>query len=111
MASKQDSITATKSFEARLLEAERWRLALMAMCMLLFAGVWELRRTFNDKVASEESVFYPIITILAVGFVVYAIGFADASRRISRQVGFPKWRAYASVVVDLGVPFGCLLVA
>ena len=52
------SITSSESFQARLLQAEQWRLGLMIACLAALLKVWLLRRLLGGVVASTDAAFY-----------------------------------------------------
>jgi serine phosphatase RsbU (regulator of sigma subunit) len=103
------SITSSESFQARLLQAERWRLGLTGGCMAGLVVMWILRRVFGGVVASVDELFAQGLGILGAGLLLTGLLFWDVSRRAKAGLGLPAGRVTASAAIDLGVPFGCLL--
>jgi serine phosphatase RsbU (regulator of sigma subunit) len=104
------SITSTESFQARLLQAERWRLGLVAGCMSALLFVWIGRRAVGGVVASVDSVFAQVVSILGVGIVLTGAAYWVTLRRAKEGARLSRAWAIAGAVVDLGVPFGVLAV-
>ncbi|MBL0921931.1 MAG: SpoIIE family protein phosphatase [Phycisphaerales bacterium] len=104
------SITASASFQARLMRAERWRLALMAACFSILLILWEARRLLHGEVASAEGVHLPVVLIMLAGIGLLTFGWFDVTRRIRRGGSLPWARLIAGASIDLGVPFGVMLV-
>src|SRR5438105_4845156 len=75
------SMTSSESFQARLLQAERWRLGLMAGCMFALVVMWIVRRLMGGVVASVNELFAQVLSILGVGILLTGVAFWDVARR------------------------------
>lgn len=86
---KAPSITSNRSFQARLIEAERWRIDTIGACLTGVLITWLIRRWLGGNVASDNAVFCPMMTVLglAVGSLVFAR--FEIRERIRRNLGLP----------------------
>lgn len=108
--SPSQSITASPSFQARLLQAERWRITLMASCLALILALWELRALLHDEVARARGDRVPILILILSCIALLGLSHRELSARIRRGAPLTWPRLIASVVLDLGAPFGVLLI-
>lgn len=107
--SPSHSITASASFQTRLMQAERWRLALLALCFFVMLIMWEARRLMGDMVAASDLAQAWVVSILLVSIALLIVGIVDVTRRLRRGGSMPWGRLLAGAALDLGAPFGVLL--
>lgn len=107
---KAPSITSTRSFQARLIEAERWRIAVIGVCLAGVLLTWFVRRAIGGEDAARDEVFYPTVTLLGLAIVCLALAFIETCLRIRRGKTLPPWRVIAGTLFDAAVPFGLLLI-
>jgi serine phosphatase RsbU (regulator of sigma subunit) len=108
--SSQASVTSTRSFQARLLHAERSRIVLMVSCLTVILMTVLVRRALGGAVTSNDAVYYPILIVILLAIGLLALAFADVTARIRRGITLPGWRLIAGAAIDLGAPFTALIV-
>lgn len=104
------SITSTRSFQARLIEAEKWRIAIIGACLTGVLVTWVIRRALNGGIAAHDGVFYPTIVLLGTSVVSLAVALYEIRSRIRRNLTLPAWRLVVGTGLDVAVPFGLLLI-
>ena len=82
----------------------------MCGCFSLLLILWEVRRLLHDEAASARGDHLPIVAIMLTGIVLLGVGWLDVTARIKRGGSLPWVRLIAGASLDLGVPFGVLLV-
>lgn len=109
--SSNGSITSSASFQARLVRAESWRIAMVAMCLAVVLATWIVRRSMGEIVASNDGIFYPTAWLLGLAIVSLIVVYMEVRTRIRKGLSLPEWRTLAGSVMDVAVPFGLLLIA
>ncbi|MBL8963306.1 MAG: PP2C family protein-serine/threonine phosphatase [Phycisphaeraceae bacterium] len=104
------SITATRSFQNRLLHAERWRLGLMLACCMALSVMMVVRRALGGTVASDDSVFPWVMGILIFACVSLCGAIVETTWRLRRGLAFPRWKVLIGAAMDLCVPYAVLVV-
>lgn len=103
------SFTGSRSFQSRLLHAEQWRIALMMLCVCVMIAAWITRRAMGGLVASNDAMFVQALAVMGATLLLLSAAMFDTRRRIRAGSGLPWWRLLAGAAVDLGMPFGLLL--
>lgn len=104
------SITSSKSFKARALDAERARTGMLAICLAFLLAAWIARRVVGGRIASHDDIFYPILVLFSLGLALSLAAFVEVTRRRLRGIDLPPWRFVLGSILDIGVPFSVLLV-
>jgi serine phosphatase RsbU (regulator of sigma subunit) len=104
------SITSSQSFQSRVLDAEKWRIGMLAVCLVVLLGTWLMRRALGGMVASEDSVFVPIVIMLCLALALSVAAYIDVIRRAKSGSSLPWWRFVIGAALDIGGPFGILFV-
>lgn len=102
------SITASRSFQSRLLQAEQWRLGLMLACFLVLMALFVVRRAMGGTVASNSTVFAWGMGIMGFACVSLTAALVETRWRIRRGLTLPTWKFAVGAVMDLAVPMALL---
>lgn len=104
------SISSTESFQARAQkgEASRVMLWLFLLVCLLLSTI--LRRMSGGVVMADDGVFFPALTVLAVGILVQVILTVKLQQAIRRAVLLPQWVATIAMWLDFALVASFLII-
>jgi serine phosphatase RsbU (regulator of sigma subunit) len=98
------SITATLSFQTRLLRSERWRTGILAGLWAVAIIVNTTRRAMGGRVMSVDQIYFTSLSLLLVAIAFQAVMFFDAQRRLKAGRPMTAARQWLTAVVDLALP-------
>jgi len=107
---RRRSITSSPSFQGRALEAEQWRISLLAASLALILVMWITRRLLGGVVASDNAAFYPILIIIVAALILSVLAIKEMGWRTRQGYALPGWRLLVGAFFDLAVPFGILFI-
>lgn len=104
------SITSTRSFQERLLEAETWRIVLVAICVAFALITIVVRRARGDLIEGDDLIFYPGLILLGGALALLVLAYVEIRWRARKHLPLPWWRLIIGTIIDLAVPFGLIYI-
>lgn len=104
------SITSSRSFQERLVEAETWRIVLIAFCLAIALVAILVRRANGGVIESDNLIFYPGVILLGVALLSLVFAYFEIRWRARKQLPLPWWRLIVGTILDLAVPFGLMYI-
>jgi serine phosphatase RsbU (regulator of sigma subunit) len=107
----QRSITSAESFAGRAQRTEASRVVLWAIVLAGMLLLTVVRRWAGGRVMTDNAVFVPYSSVLAVAIVCQGVLLWKLNRANRASVLLPRWVWRASAIFDLAVPAALLTIA